>query len=407
MPAVLLILVVAAGVLGYRFWPKSAPQSQAQAQTPSEPQTPQPIVPDADGSYTVQDGDTLADVFAQAEVPYREIVLLEQASKDVFDLTRVQPGKTVFYTLAPDDAGYRLSEVWYQPDEERIVRASQTVAGWECHVENFTFNIRTNAKKGTVESSLYESAVLAGLPDAVIIDFADQFAWDFDFARDTRSGDSYRVVYEEKWRDNTFVKPGKVLAAEYVNNGTSYKAFYYKAEGEETGAYYNENGEALRKGFLKAPVNFRYISSGFSNARMHPILGYVTSHPGVDYAADYGAPIIAIGDGIVERLGWETGYGNRIHIRHNERYGSQYGHMSAYVKGMKVGDHVSQGQVIGYVGSTGWSTGNHVHFSITEYGKYIDPATVEAPDGKPVPADDMDAYKKVVETLSKQLEQIP
>lgn len=401
-----VLLLALAAVLTYKFFPRAVAQEVVHAEPPPVPEYVAPVMPDADVTYTVQQGDTLADVFAGAEIPYNEIVLMEQASRDVFNFTRVQPGKTVYFTLAPDDATYRLQEVWYMPDDERIVRAKQSLTGWQTTIEKLVFELRTAAKNGTVEASLYKSAMAAGLPENVIIDFADRFAWDMDFARDTRTGDTYKVVYEEKWRDGAFVKAGKVLAGEYTNRGVTFRAFYFKGEGEETGAYYNEKGESLQRAFLKAPVNFRYVSSGFSNARFHPVLGKVLPHDGVDYAADYGVPIIAVGDGVVTKMAWTGGYGNRIEIRHSERYSTQYSHMSAYVKGMSVGDRVQQGETIGYVGSTGYSTGNHVHFSITEYGSYIDPSSIEAPKGKSVAEEYREAFNVAVQELRRQLDEV-
>lgn len=406
MGILFFILLFAVGILVYIFFSRPVAQEPAQAEPLAVPVARSPVIPESDASYLVQEGDTLADIFADFEVPYNEIVLLEQASRDVFPFTRLQPGKTVHVTFAPAEAVYRLDEVWFMPDEERIVRAKQTLTGWQCEVEKFVFEVRRSGKQGTVEASLYQSGLEAGLPEGVIIDFADQFAWDMDFARDTRTGDTYKVVYEEKWREGAFVKAGKVLAAEYVNRGQTFRAFYFKVDGEERGGYFNEKGEALQRAFLKAPVNFRYVSSGFTNARFHPILGKVMPHDGVDYAANYGVPIIAVGDGVVTKMAWTGGYGNRIEVRHNERYGSQYSHMSAYVKGMRVGDRVKQGETVGYVGSTGFSTGNHVHFSITEYGSYVDPTTVDAPKGKAVAPEHQEAFAVTVAEQLSALEEI-
>lgn len=372
------------------------------------PALPDPLLEQPDVVYEVQEGDTLADVFAEQNVPYPEIVKLQLESADVFDLTRIQAGKSVSYLFAPEGATYRLAEVAYQPDANRVIRAQQNEAGWIVTEEAIVYDIREVTAAGTVDVSLYVSAMEDGVDEKIILQLADIFAWDIDFARDTRTGDSFRVLFEEKWRKGQRVTSGKILAAEYTNKGKSFRSYYVKHE-DGTWGYYAADGKSLQKAFLKAPVNFRYVSSGFSSARFHPVLGKVMVHDGVDYAADYGVPIIAIGDGVVSKMGWMGGYGNRIEVRHNEVYGSQYSHMSAYVKGMRVGDRVTQGQVVGYVGSTGFSTGNHVHFSMTDHGKYVDPATVDAPDGEPLPESMMAAFQAQVAVWSNQLDgvQIP
>lgn len=390
-----LFLLAAAVFVVWKYWPQKSEAIQTvSADTHIVQEDPLPLslqLPEADATYVVQEGDTLADVFADADVPYAEIVLLEQASKKVFDLTNIQVGKSVDFAFSDEESSYRLSSVVYQPDANRVIIATQSAAGWIVEEERIEYEIRRATRGGNVEGSLYASALAQGLSDNTIMRFADVFAWDIDFARDTASGDTYKVLYEEKYKDGQFVAPGKILAAEYSNKGKTFQAFFFQPEGKDPG-YYTADGSSLQRAFLKAPVNFRYVSSGFSNARFHPILGKVMMHDGVDYAADYGVPIIAIGDGVVSRSGWAGGYGNRIEIRHNERYSSQYSHMSSYVKGLGIGDRVKQGQTIGYVGSTGFSTGNHVHFSMTEYGAYVDPTRVDAPEGEALAEEFMEAF---------------
>lgn len=361
-----------------------------------------PVIPQTEHSYTVADGDVLADVFAGFEIPYPEIVRLQQESEAVFSLTGIRPGKSVSFSVAPAESAFRLAHVVYQPDANRVIVATQNEAGWIVLEEKIEYHLKTVAKAGTVEQSLYVSALNQGLDEKIIMQIADTFAWDIDFARDTANGDSYKVLYEEKYLEGVLVTTGRVLAAEYTNKGKAFQAFLFQPEGEQI-AYYTADGKALQRAFLKAPVNFRYVTSGFSNARFHPVLGKVLPHDGIDYAAAYGTPIIAIGDGVVSRSAYAGGYGNRIEIRHNERYGSQYSHMSSYVKGLNVGDRVKQGQTIGYVGSTGFSTGNHVHFSMTEYGAYVDPALVDAPDGEALAEEFLEAFSVSVADWQAQL----
>lgn len=349
-----------------------------------------------EGRHIVQEGDVLSSVFAGYEIPFNEIVGLQNAQSDNFRFTNIQVGKTVYFSLYPEGSDLVLKEVVYQPDSLRIIKAKQTVTGWIIEEEMIPYETRVGQRAGTVQESLYVSALRQGVDEKVILAFADVFAWDIDFALQTRSGDAYKVIYEERYLDGELVTTGRVLAAEYTNKGTVYRAFFFQ-EGEKRG-YFDEEGNALQKAFLKAPVNYRYVTSGFTSARFHPILGSVMPHNGVDYAAAYGTPIIAVADGIVSRSGWQTGYGNRIELKHGDRYGTQYSHMSAYVPGLSVGDAVKQGDVIGYVGSTGYSTGNHVHYSVTDRGSYVDPSSIDVPDGEPV----SDQYREEFDAMVAQ-----
>ncbi len=402
-----LVLAVFA-LIAWRYY-ASRPERIAPAQADTHINEPiveaaKPLVlPSTDVTYEVKEGDTLADVFTGYEIPYPEIVNLEKESEAVFPLTNIRVGKIVQFAIADAAATHTLATVVYQPDANRVIVATQNEAGWTIVEEKIQYDVKDVAKAGTVEASLYTSALNQGLDEKIIMQMADIFAWDIDFARDTASGDFYKVLYEEKSLGGTVVTTGRVLAAEYHNKGKIFQAFLFRPEGQDA-AYFAADGSSLQRAFLKAPVNFRYVTSGFTMARFHPILGKVMPHDGVDYAAAYGTPIISIGDGTVAYTGWKGGYGNRIEIRHNEKYGSQYSHMSRYVKGLDVGDRVTQGQVVGYVGSTGFSTGNHVHFSMTEYGTYVDPATVDAPEGEALAEEYKQAFAVLVAEWQAQLD---
>lgn len=403
---VLIGLIVIPAYFGVRMIIQySSPVQEVQADSVEEivPQRSfADLIPEHDITYEVQEADVLTDIFAGHEIPFEEIVRLEQAD-DVFNFTNVQVGKEVYFSLYGEGSDLRLKNVFYQPDLNRIVKAEQTSGGWVVSEEVIDYQIQEVRAKGMVESSLYLSGLENGLSDKVIIETADIFAWDVDFALDTRTGDEYRIVYEEKYLGEEKISSGKILAAEYVNQGVSFKAFYFQPEGE-IGAYFDEEGNSLQKAFLKAPVNYRHVTSGFSNARFHPILGTVMPHNGVDYAAAFGTPIIAVADGTVSRLGWQNGYGNRIEVKHGDRYGSQYSHMSSFVKGMSVGDRIKQGEVVGFVGSTGYSTGNHVHYSMTDRGNYVDPGSIDVPDGEPVAEEYRDQFNTLVTNRMAELE---
>ncbi len=371
-------------------------QEVVQVQTRSAQQ----IIQDTDYSYVIEAGDVLSSVFTGKDVPFSEIVGLEQIQSEIFSFNSVQVGKEIFVRFTEASSDFRLADIYYQPDSTRVIHAKQTSGGWTLEALPIIYDMKEAIATGTVESSLYLSGLAQGIKEGVILEFADMFAWDIDFALQTRSGDSYKILYEEKHLDGQVATTGRVLAGEYINAGTSFKAFYFRVN--DIPGYYDEEGNALQKAFLKAPVNYRYVTSGFSSARFHPTLKTVMPHNGVDYAAAYGTPIISVADGIVSKSGWMGAYGNRIEVKHGDRYGSQYSHMSSYA-GLAVGTAVKQGEVIGYVGSTGASTGNHVHFSITDRGGYVNPETIDVPDGEPVPEALKTEYLQMVQERLDQL----
>lgn len=402
---VVLFLIIISGLVWYFFRVRN---SNAPAMVSAESQEIEEVFANSttfqsDASFMVEEGTVLSDVFKGHEVPFNEIVALEEVGSEIFNFNNIQAGKEVFFSLYEEGSDLRLKEVVYQPDDNRIVFANQTSGGWVITEERIHYSITEAYASGDVDESLYLSAMEDGLDEKIIMAFADIFAWDVDFALETRSGDTYRVIYENKFLDGDFVRTGKVLAAEYINQGVSFYAFYFKPDGLD-GGYFDNGGNSVEKTFLRAPVNYRYVSSAFSTARFHPVTKQTTPHNGVDYAAAYGTPIISVADGIVSKLQWHNAFGNNVEVRHNERYTTQYAHMSAFVKGMQVGDRVTQGEVIGYVGSTGFSTGNHVHYGVREYGSYVDPTKIDVPAGDPVPEEFMVKFSTLVEQRIAEIE---
>jgi murein DD-endopeptidase MepM/ murein hydrolase activator NlpD len=232
--------------------------------------------------------------------------------------------------------------------------------------------------QGTVESSLFQSVAALGEAPALAIVGAEGFRWDIDFIRDVQDGDSFSILVEKRFRDGQFRHYGRVLGATFTNKDKLFEAFLFRGvSGYES--HYNNKGESLRKALLKAPLAFTRITSGYSKGRKHPIFHDVRPHEGIDYAAPTGTPIKAVGDGIISHRGWQGGYGNTIAIRHGAGLESQYGHMSGYARGMAVGVRVRQGQVIGFVGMTGWATGPHLDFRLKQHGRFINPAKAVNP----------------------------
>ena len=230
----------------------------------------------------------------------------------------------------------------------------------------------------------------AGASQLLALKLSDIYAWTIDFFSLQR-GDSFKVVYEEISHDGEFIDIGDVWYAEFVHNGKRFTSVRFE-DGQKSNIYWNEDGESLRKAFLKAPLSFKRISSKFTYRRKHPVYGVYRPHTGIDYAAPKGTPVMSIGDGVVISKGWSGGGGNTVKIRHNSVYTTAYLHLSRYAKGLKKGDRVKQGQVIGYVGSTGASTGPHLDFRVWKNGTPIDPLKLESPSVEPVSKENIDAF---------------
>ncbi len=321
------------------------------------------------------------------------------ASKDVYDLASIRAGKTI--DLYRDAPGGAYVELVYAIDDEEELHVRKEGGAWTAVKETIAYEIRERTVEGTIESSLYAAALAQGLDERAVIELAGVFEWTIDFAQDVRVGDTFKFIYEERWRDGAYVMPGAVHAAEYVNAGTTYRGFrFVESDGEE--GYYDEKGVSLKKMFLKAPLAFKYITSGFTTG-MRYVAAFNTStgHRAIDYAASAGTPIRSTADGVVAFAGWDGPYGNKVSVRHNGTYTTNYAHMSRIA--VKRGAKVSQGQVIGYVGSTGFSTGPHLHYEMVKNGVKINPMRETFPGTDPVNEADRPAFDEVVRRWQDKL----
>ncbi len=260
----------------------------------------------------------------------------------------------------------------------------------------------TRRVEGVIRSSLWEAFTDMGEDPRIALKLADVFAWEIDFVTDPRVGDSFTIVFEELEYPGGEVEIGDILCSKYVNEGKEHLVFRFSDEDGDPG-YYDSDGSSARRVFLKSPLSYRRISSFFSNARFHPILKVYRPHHGVDYSAPRGTPIVSIGDGRVVQAGWNGGFGKYVEIRHNNVYASCYGHLSGYGGGVKRGARVSQGQVIGYVGSTGLSTGPHLDFRIKKFDSYVNPLTIDCPRAEPVSADHRQEFFDLRDVMLKAL----
>ena len=352
-------------------------------------------------SYEITDGATYGTVMEEASIGGTATANIFAAAEEVYDLTRVRLGRTI--DLHFERETDRLLGLVYQIDtEERLHVELQDDDSWLAERREIKYEVRLRTVEGTIESSLYVSALEQGLDDRAVVALADVFQWTLDFVMDVRQGDSYRFIYEERFLGGEYVMPGAVMAAKFVNDGHPHYAFAYTtADGQD--GHFDDTGESVQKMFLKAPVAFKYISSGFTTGQRYiSAFNVSTGHRAIDYAAPTGTPIRAVGDGTVTLAGWNGSYGIMVKLRHNGTYSTNYGHMSRLA--VSYGQKVSQGQTIGYVGSTGFSTGPHLHYEMVKHGAKINPLREDFPGIDPVPADEMADYMTVVEEWKPQLD---
>jgi murein DD-endopeptidase MepM/ murein hydrolase activator NlpD len=294
-------------------------------------------------------------------------------------------------------------------EEELIVEKNKQIdtgtssPRWNINVEKIPYKVRETLDSGTIETSMYEAAINNGLDDETIIKLADAFQWTIDFGMETQKGDSFKIFYEKRYLDGEYVMPGEILAAQYTSGNRKYEIYYYE-ESEENQGYFNEKGESAQKMFLKAPVSYKYISSGYTQGPRYlaKFKMFTSTHMAIDYAADFGAPIRSVGDGVVTSAGWNSsGYGNLTTIRHNSTYTTRYAHQSKII--VSPGQKVEQGQTIGYIGSTGLSTGPHLHFEMIKNGSKINPLKEELPASKSISEENIENFLNFIKPLQEKL----
>ncbi|MBC7573397.1 MAG: M23 family metallopeptidase [Herminiimonas sp.] len=349
----------------------------------------------------IRAGDTLAALLGRLGVEddaAAAFIKTDTAARAVFHLPpgkRVQAQTSANGTLQMlsaslgDGAGNGLKNLVIRR-EGTTLKAAITTAPLEKRVEMHA---------GVIRSSLFAATDAAQIPDNVAKQIIDMFSTDIDFASDLQRGDRFNVVYETFWQNGEFVRAGRILAGEFTNGDASYRTVWFDEPGTaQGGGYYSFDGKSLKKAFLKSPLEFSRISSGFS-MRMHPISGQWKRHEGVDFAAAVGTPIRASGDGVVEFVGGQNGYGNVVVVKHWSNYSTAYAHMSRFSSGLRKGAHVSQGDVIGYVGMTGWSTGPHLHYEFRVNNKPRDPLSVDVPNAQPLTVAERHRFQNVASDM--------
>ena len=356
-----------------------APEN-ATAQTATEAPSSAAEPPPDWRQVTIRSGDTLAKLFSQQGLDAKTMYQVLNAGDAAKSLLRIFPGEEIGFLI--DDAG-QLQALRYAVDESVTLHVERQGDGFETKLVANPLERRIAHAHGTIDSNLFTAGKAAGLSDGLIMELANIFAWDVDFALDIRPGDRFTVIYEELYRNGEKVRNGGIVAAEFVNQGRTYRAVAYAEDGGKP-QFYTPEGKSMRKAFLRTPVDFRRISSNFNPSRLHPILGVKRPHMGVDYAAAPGTPIRAAGSGKVVHVGWKGGYGRTVILQHGTRYSTLYAHMSRFANGLKAGDKVQQGQIIGYVGSSGLASGPHLHYEFRVDGVHRNPLTVTFPDAEPI-----------------------
>lgn len=348
---------------------------------------------------TIKKGDTLSSIFSRLDI-YRELQALMDLGSETEMLGSIYPGENLHIRIS--DQG--MEELIFDPDDATRLNVVRTSDGnLEAELHKMPREIRQAAVSGMIEDSLYLAGAKAGLPDQLIMKMAELFGWDVDFALDIRKGDAFTVIYEGYYRNGEKVGGGDIIAAEFTNQGQIVRVMRYTDSRGHTG-YYRPDGRSVRRPFLRTPVEIARISSPFNLQRRHPILNTIRAHRGVDYAAPTGTPIRATGDGVVVERGTLGGYGLTIVLRHGNRYTTLYGHMSDYAGGTSVGQYIRQGQIIGYIGSTGLATGPHLHYEFRVDGMHQNPLTVALPAAQPLPEAEMAAYLSATKPLTAELD---
>lgn len=350
---------------------------------------------------TVANGDTLSTVFSKVGLSPNTLHDVINSSKEAKQLTRLKVGQELQFQLSEDG---ELESLHSQLSDLESISLSKTDNGYDFKRELVKPDVHESYAHGVINSSLFVAAKRAGLSHNLTMDLANIFGYDIDFAMDIREGDEFEVIYQNKKVGDKSVGTGNILSARFTNRGKTYTAVRY-TDKQGNVSYYDADGNSMRKAFIRTPVDFARISSRFSNGRKHPILNKIRAHKGVDYAAPRGTPIKAAGDGKVILAGRKGGYGNTIVLQHGSRYRTLYAHMQGFAKGVRTGGSVKQGQIIGYIGTTGLSTGPHLHYEFQVNGTHVDPLSQKLPMSDPIARQEKQRFLQQSKPLMARMDQ--
>ena len=348
--------------------------------------------------HEVKKGESLSIIFEEKKVPLNTAYKIFDFDKDNI-LSSIKPGDVMEFNYI----GKKLEGIQIIKDETNsiLIDISEGVS-----IESIKKKIQTisSIKQGEITTSFYKDALKEGIPDSIIMDFAYIFGWDIDFIFDVRKGDKFAVIFEADYSEGEKISSGDIIFAEFINKNDRYIAqrFFDNNQGKQ---YFNENGDNVRKAFLRAPLDFAYISSHFNPNRLHPILHKIKAHNGVDYAASRNTPVKASGDGVISFVGVKGGYGRTIEIKHGGNIKTLYAHLEKYNSISKVGNKVKQGEIIAYVGDSGRATGPHLHFEFWQGKTRTDPVKVKLPSAKPLNKNQLNEFNELLETNLQKLNQ--
>jgi len=357
---------------------------------------------------SLQRGETLAQAIQSRGFKSTTVYPVLNSLNSVYDLRRALPADSFHVKVDTLDIIHRLS-FFPSRDKQRIYSVYRDSLGvFHPQIDTLKLEVILRKAEGVISGSLYSSIRALREGPHIVVSFAEIFQWDIDFFIDPREGDKFSMVFEQYMLDGEFVQYGNIVVAEYQSN--TYHNRAYRFEVDELGSkYYTSEGESFQKAFLRSPLNYTRISSGFTTGRYHPILKIVRPHYGVDYAAAMNTPVVSVADGVVTHVGWKGGhptvngmsggYGRTVMIRHPNGYETLYGHLNRYGSGIRTGVRVSQNQVIGYVGQTGLATGPHLHYEVHQHKKPIDPLKIKNVSGPPIPENRLDEFKRITEKL--------
>lgn len=342
---------------------------------------------------TIKRGQTVFELLRQAGVSASEVWQLRHAVQSLYDIGHVRIGQLYRIELAPDG---RLQRFKYEIDTRHRLEVERQGQAFTGELVPIAYDHKERVVQGAIQGSLYEALSSQGESPRIAADLVDIFAWAVDFHTDIRDGDAFRLLIEDRYRDGKRIGYNRILAAELSNRGRVVQAVYYPPNRDD-GAYYHPDGRSLRRMFLRSPLRYTRISSRFSRRRFHPVLKRYRPHLGIDYAAPIGTPVHSVADGKVVRAGRDRVNGKIIKVRHNHVYSTYYLHLSRFARGVRVGKRVTQGQVIGYVGSTGLSTGPHLDFRLTKNGKYLNPLRHKSLEAPPLSRRALPAFQAYAE----------
>lgn len=387
---VLLALVLAAGLQSWKFQdtPPTGKVMENSARTASHRKI----------AGAVQKGETLYDIFKKHELDSDELFQMKEASAGIHRLREISIGNP--YRIEVDEED-RITEFTYWIDDESCLTIARDEEGFSANKTVVEYDKKTIQLGGIIEGNLIASMGEGRESVMLALNLSDIFAWDIDFTTDLKKGDTFKILVEGLYRDGTFRKYGKILSAELMNNGEVRRAYLFEFDGKS--GYFDGEGRSLRKAFLKAPLSFRRISSNFCRNRFHPVLKIYRPHHGVDYAAPHGTPVVSVGEGIVTFAGYRNQYGKLVIVEHPKQYATYYGHLSRIASGVRKGARVSQGQVVGAVGSTGMATGPHLHYELRIAGRPMNPLKIDLPGDERIPSGMMAAFNNKVGVANRRL----